>query len=245
MLRRLLIPVFLIGLVVPGAMAQEETPTTQIYIATYKISFGDIPGWTEDYNTDGVPILEALVEEGVIRGFNMRMHNTGGEYNIRQGIIGDDGTDFDSFWEQYLDRLRAANPQSFARTNRMIQAHQDEVWTIDVLNIGDGDGPGAYFYEAKFQVNFQDLESFAGMWEQDVFPALDQAMADGLLRGYVTQGHHTGGPFNWKIGFLFDEWDDIDDVEAVVFGAMPLDHPMWDLFSAHVDELWQAMPSPN
>ena len=33
----------------------------------------------------------------------------------------------------------------------------------------------------------------------------DKAIADGLIQGYVVEGHNTGGRFNWKIVWLYDD----------------------------------------
>lgn len=247
MLRRLLLPAFLIGfaapgLVAPSLVAQDGPTANRIYIATYKISFADIPEWSQIYSEHSVPVLEGLVEEGLITGFNVRMHHTGGEYNIRQGILGHEGTDFDAFWEAYLGGLAEANADAFERWSRMIQAHADEIWNLDVVSLGDGGGGAQYFYEAKFQVNFADMDVWNGMWEEKVFPVVERLMADGLLNGYVVQGHNTGGRFNWKVGWLYDEWDNFDEIEGAIFEAVPLDDPLWRLFSAHQDELWQALP---
>ena len=83
------------------------------------------------------------------------------------------------------------------------------------------------------------------IWAETLLPVADQAIADGMLQGYVVEGHNTGGRYNWKIVWLYDEWDNLDELEAAIFAAAPLDHPMWEMFSAHRDEIWQALPPPN
>jgi len=61
----------------------------------------------------------------------------------------------------------------------------------------------------------------------------------------VVQSHNTGGDYNWKMLSLVDQWDMIDDLQEVAFGAAPLDHPFWKMFTAHRDELWEALPPPS
>ncbi len=244
MLRRLLLTALLLGLTAPGVIAQQDQVGTRIYVALFNIKYSDIPQWTADYYDQGVPILEALVAEGAITAFNILMHHTGGEYSIRQGLIGDDDTDYEAVWDTYLGQLAQANATAFERSNRMILAHVDEVWNIDVSNIPNG-GDTQYLYEAQFQVNFADMERWNELWAEDLLPTADQAMADGLLQGYVVEGHNTGGRFNWKILFFYDEWDNFNEIEAAIFEAAPLDHPVWSMSTAHKDELWQALPPPN
>lgn len=241
MLRRLLLIAFLIGLAAPGVTAQDDQVNTRIYVALYKISYADIPEWIEIYYEHSVPVLEALVEEGAITGFNIRMHQTGGEYNLRQGIFGNADTDFDAFWGAYLGRMAAADAVAFERSSRMIQAHTDEVWNLDVINVPDGAGTG-YVYDAQFQVNFADMDRWNRMWAETLLPVGDQAIADGLIQGYAVEGHNTGGRYNWKILWFFDEWDNFDELEAAIFEAAPLGHPIWGLFSAHRDEIWVTVP---
>jgi len=60
----------------------------------------------------------------------------------------------------------------------------------------------------------------------------------------VTESHNTGGKFNWKVIMLIEEWDTIDDLHVRIFDAAPMSHPIWDMFTAHKDELWEALPPP-
>ena len=39
--------------------------------------------------------------------------------------------------------------------------------------------------------------------------------------------------------------DALDEFNAMIFEAAPLDHPIWNMFSAHMDELWEALPPPS
>jgi hypothetical protein len=226
------------ALVTLGIGAQENQ---RVYVAYYQISYGDLQEWIADYYNNSVPVLDALVEEGVITGFSARMHSTGGEYNIRQALLGTADTDFEDFWDKYLSRLAARDPAASQRGGRMIMAHYDEIWNIDEVNIPDG-GTAKYFYDAQFQVSFADLEAWNRMWDETFGPALQQAVTDGLMLGWVEESHNTGGKFNWKIITLVEDWDTLDEVTAAVFEAAPLDHPIWSMFSAHMDEIWEVLP---
>lgn len=244
MTRRSILASLVIALGASAACAQQAPQNTRIYTALFNIHYGDIPQWTADYEELFRPILDDLVAEGMLNGYNMWMHHTGGEFTIRQGFIGDDDTDYDDVWDAYLSRTAAAHPEASERSNRMILSHRDEIWNLDVVNLPTG-GATKYMYEAQFRVNFADLEEWNTIWAEDVYPSMDQAIADGILQGYVIQGHNTGGEYNWKLVSLYDEWDNLDEIEAALFGAAPLDHPLWMMFTAHKDELWQEMPAVN
>ena len=91
-------------------------------------------------------------------------------------------------------------------------------------------------------MNFSDVEAFNETYNSEIVPVLEGARADGFLAGWVVQEHNTGGDYNWKLGLLIDEWDDIDELQAAMFGSIPLTHPFWGMFTAHKDELWENLP---
>ena len=227
-----------------SAVAQEQQPTGRVYVAYHQVSYGDLLEWMDLYNQHSVPVLDALVEEGVLTGYGAWMHHTGGEYNIRMGFRAGPNADFGPFWNQYLARLAARDAEAFERGSRMITAHHDEIWNIDQTNVPDGAG-ARYFYDAQFQVNFADLGAWGEMWHDTFGPTMERAVSEGLIVGWVEESHNTGGRFNWKVIMLVNEWDALDEFNAMIFEAAPLDHPIWNMFSAHMDELWEALPSPS
>ena len=245
MLRRITLVLTLCGLMAPVLVAQNAPVNTRVYISLYNVRYGDIPEYTAFYEANTRPILESMVAEGTITGFGIRMHHTGGEYTIRQRLSGTDDTNFETAALVLNTRLMESNPSGSERQNRMIQAHTDEVWTIGRRNVPENTGTVQYVYEAQFQVNRAELPRWSQIWEDDMYPVLERAIADDLLAGYVVLEHNTGGRFNWKILWLSETWDSIDDFEAAFFGAAPMDHPMWSMYTSHRDELWQALPPAN
>ena len=232
-------------LIAPGLIAQNAPVNTRVYISLYNVRYGDIPEYTAFYEANTRPILESMVAEGTITGFGIRMHHTGGEYTIRQRLSGTDDTNFEAAALMLNTRLAESNPSGVERQNRMIQAHADEVWTIGQLNVPEDTGNVQYVYEAQFQVNRAELPRWSQIWEDDMYPVLERAIADDLLEGYVVLDHNTGGRFNWKILWLHETWDSMDDFEAAFFAAAPMDHPMWSMYTSHRDELWQTLPPAN
>ena len=232
-------------LIAPGLIAQNAPVNTRVYISLYNVRYGDIPEYTAFYEANTRPILESMVADGTITGFGIRMHHTGGEYTVRQRLSGTDDTNFEAAALMLNTRLAESNPSGVERQNRMIQAHADEVWTIGQLNVPEDTGNVQYVYEAQFQVNRAELPRWSQIWEDDMYPVLERAIADDLLEGYVVLDHNTGGRFNWKILWLHETWDSMDDFEAAFFAAAPMDHPMWSMYTSHRDELWQTLPPAN
>ena len=126
----------------------------------------------------------------------------------------------------------------------MIQAHEDEIWNITSQHFSDPAPEDAYLYEALFQVGYDDLDEWNRYWSESVTPILDQAMEDGLLGAWVILGHNTGGRYNWRILYFFEEWDDMDDLFELVLGQIPSDAAIWQQIQAHDDVIWAAVPDP-
>ena len=240
---RLILAALTLLVLATGVRAQDAEPATEVYVAYYKVSYADLPQWIADYHEFSTPILQNLVDDGAIVGFGAFMHHTGGEYNIRQAIRGNEDTDFDAFWDAYLGRL-AENAEATERGGRMIQAHVDEIWEIQEINVPDG-APAQYFYDAHFQLSFADMEEWNRLWDATVKPVLEQAVADGTIAGWVEEGHNTGGRFNWKIITLYNEWDNIDETIASFYEAIPPDHALWGMIMGHNDIIWETIPPPE
>ncbi len=83
----------------------------------------------------------------------------------------------------------------------------------------------AYMYAATYHYNFADEAEWYRVWDDAAAPLLDRAMEDGILGGWVTLGHNTGGRHNFKVLFLFEDWDHIDDITEQVLGTMAKESP--------------------
>ena len=230
------------------AAAQETEDEGLLYVANFKIAYSDLEEWIGIYHEHSVPVLQQLQEEGVITGWNKWQHSTGGEYNWRFVIFAEQWGQYDQFWEEYLGRMQERSAEAFARANAMIQAHTDEVWSITGINFPDPVPETAYLYESLWQIGFDELDEWNRIWSESVGPILDQAMEDGLLWGWVVLGHNTGGRYNWKALYFFEEWDDMDDMFGRVLGQLTSDAELRQQISskiqAHDDVIWAAVPDP-
>ena len=237
-------------LAAPSLPAQqaEEQPPTQVYVAHHKISYADLEEWNALYHEHAVPILRELVDEGVIQGWGAWQHSTGGEYNWRFAVRASQWSQLGEFWEAYLGRLAERAPEAFARTGAMIQAHYDEIWDVTQVNVPEGLN-AQYLYDSRFQISFAEMAQWNSIWTDVVVPILNQAMEDGLLGGWVIKGHNTGGRYNWKVLYLFEEWDDMDDLFERVLSQLTADAELWqrigNMLRAHDDVIWASVPDPS
>ena len=72
-------------------------------------------------------------------------------------------------------------------------------------------------------------------------------MADGLLGGWVQLTHNTGGAHNYKVLYLFEDWDHMDDFFAFTQSTMLEKHgeeftKFGSLIQAHDDVIWAPAP---
>ena len=228
--------------------AQEQADPAHVYEAFYRISYADLEEYNRQYWEYSVPILTELQEEGVIEGWTQWEHHTGGEYNIRFAARTFDWASFDTFWSQYLSRLEdAMTAAEWDSSNRMLQAHQDEIWNVAQANVPAG-LQASYLYTASFRLNFADMPEWDRIWTELQVPILNEAMNEGLLGWWVKLNHNTGGPHNSKTLFLFEDWDDIDDLLSKLLGTLAEQHPadfrtLNEMFREHNDIIWVPTPS--
>ncbi len=248
MIHRILQVSLVLALFAMPAVAQDAGQGEQVYVASFKIGYADLGDWITSYQEHDVSVLQGLQESGLIVGWNVWQHNTGGEYNWRFAVRTDNWAAFAKFWQEYLGQTAELAGVGSQRIGRMIQAHYDEIWDITEVNVPEG-LTASYLYDARFQIAFPDVDAWNEMWAEHAAPVLNQAMKDGLLGGWVTEGHNTGGRYNWKVLYLFEEWDDIDDVLGRLLGALTSDPEVWNhmgsLIAAHDDVIWEAVPDPD
>lgn len=233
------------------AVAQQPRAAAYVYEAFYRIGYDDLDAWNASYWNDSVPVLEQLQQEGVIEGWAQYQHHTGGDYNIRFVVRTYDWASIETFWNEYLDRMQAAmSSEANQRRTRMIVEHRDEIWGIGQVDVPDG-LEVTHLYSSLFSVNFADMQEWQALWNDAAGPILEQAMADGLLGGWVRLDHDTGGPYNSKFLFLFEDWDNIDDVIFDrMIGTLVEEQPeQWArltaLFDRHNDVIWEPTAPPE
>jgi hypothetical protein len=202
-------------------LAQEVTSVSHIYEAYYQIDRSDLDDWNRIHQTVSVPVLNALVEEGVIAGWSHWQHDAGDEYNVRLAMRSNNWAAFDTFWSEFLDR----RSEIATAEARLIQAHKDEIWNVVDASNAPIDGELNFLYASTYQINFADLDEWNRIWAEAAAPILSQARQEGLLEGWVVLAHNTGGPHTSKVLYFFDSWDDIDDMFDLLTERLADEYP--------------------
>ncbi len=226
---------------VPGE-AQEARPISHVYEAYYQVNFADIEEWNRLYWEHDVPVLTALRDEGLIQGWSHSQHDAGGEYNVRMAIRVYDWASIDTFWAEYLTRLEEEyTAQEWERSSRITQAHHDEIWSFGASLFADPQVNTGYMYASTFRINFGDEDAWNHLWQEASFPIMQRLIDAGQLGGVVKLNHHTGGPHNSKILYMFEDWDQIDDFFEAVLAGLEEDGSLNRIFrmvEAHDDVIW-------
>jgi len=227
-----------------AAAAQDQQPPRYVYEAYNRVS--DLGAWNGFYREYAVPILRQLQSEGVIQGWSASQHHTGGDYNSRWAIRTYDWAGINRFWSEFFSRVASTVPaERMDAWLALSQAHRDEIWEFGTINTSQR--PTNFMYQAAFQIGFADLDEWNEAFDSTTRPVLDELMAEGLLGGYVVFNHNTGGARNWKLLYLFEEWDKMDDFFQQMFSRITARNPaapqVSHLVRSHADDLWVPVPA--
>lgn len=237
---------FLMVLIFLGTLsagAQDDADSGGLfYIADYNIDWQSLADWNEAYWEHSVPILQTLVDEGIITGWSAWQHNSGGDYNWRMVIDAADWDNFNEFWDEYLGRLPE---EAMQQTSPMIRSHRDQIWDNEMSNFPESAADAKWAYEALYQVDFTDIEEWTDDMKDKDISVWNSAMEKGLLAGWAVMGHNTGDRFNHGQVFLFQEWDQMDDFMNYSFEAIMSDEERWtkigSMMKGHTDAIWERV----
>ncbi len=232
----------------PSLLSQDQPGPAHVYEAYYRISYADLGEYNRQYWEYSVPILTELQEEGVIQGWNQWQHHTGGQYNIRFAVRTNDWVSNQTFWAEYNSRVEdAMTAAEWDSSGRMLLEHRDEIWNIAEANVPD-ELATSHLYSAAFRLNVADLPEWDRIWTEVQVPIVNEAMSESILGGWVKLNHNTGGPYNSKVLYLFEDWDHIDDFLTKLLGTLAEEHPadflkINSMFREHDDIIWVPTPS--
>lgn len=219
--------------------AQSDQP--HVYEMYFEIDFPDVPTWIEFYQTHEVPVLERLVEEGVLNDFGVWVHEAGGEYNVRYNIVAPNWASLGDFQDAYFSRM---DPEALGGALSMVREHTDEIWVIGASSFPEGWAAGL-IYEAAYGFGFDGADRWNTNFQEFGQPALERAVDEGLIEAWASLNHSTGGDYTSKFIYWIEDWDQTDDalaflaqtrqdMGAVMENARPI--------TRHSDNLWRPVP---
>lgn len=224
-------------------VAQSDSP--RVYMMFFQVDFPDIPAWIEIHRQHEVPILDSLVEEGTLLAYDLWVHDTGGEYNVRYNFVAPNWDALGDFQEALYQRM---DPGVWEKWFSMIRKHTDEIWAISASDIPEGGSMSPVVYESSFFVDFARQAEWNADFETYGRPALERAKDEGLIGAWAELHHDTGGPWNVKYVYWLDSWDAADDAFArmgEIQKELGRDPESGRMIRGHVDDVWRTVTGSN
>ncbi len=201
-----------IALIAPRRIvAQSDAPV--VYMMYMTADIPDVPRWIERFRSKEVPILDSLKKEGRLVDYTLWQLASGGKYNLKYSIVMTKWDDVDDFMQAFYGRLGEQSTQEWLS---MIRDHSDEIWRVGERDIPEGRASSPIVVESTFQIDYGKQGPWQGDLQKRGKGVLDRAMKSGPLRAYASLYHDTGGAWNAKYLYWLNDWDQVDDLMALL-----------------------------
>ena len=101
-----------------------------LVVSFQKIKMGEVQNATKTINEKFAPILNGLVDDGMLESWGLFNHTWGDEWNMNIWYVVKDMAAFDKFWEEYMKRISEQQPTAWAELRGYIMEHKDNIYTI-------------------------------------------------------------------------------------------------------------------
>ncbi len=240
---RRLVPILVLAsalLAPPPAVAQSDQP--RVYMMYFTVDIPDIPKWIDNYQRKEVPLLDSLKEEGRLMAYDVWVHDTGGEYNLKYNFVLSNWNAIGDFMDAYYSRL---DPDAVTEWLSTMREHTDEIWMLGDSHIPEGGSDSPVMYESSFHIDWSKQGEWGADFMKNGKPALERAMDGGPLVAWASLHHDTGGPWNVKYVYWVESWDQIDDLLMMLGEARQqsgMDVESLRAVRAHADNVWRSVP---
>jgi len=113
-----------------GNSLAQDNDQQILVVSQNMVSMSDVGKVNKLGDSIFVPVLKELVDEGYILSFGQFNHNWGDEWNVNYWYVAKDMTAFDTFWNEYTNRVSKRHPGAFGSAVKYFQAHKDNIYTI-------------------------------------------------------------------------------------------------------------------
>jgi len=113
-----------------GSIQAQDSENPLLIVSFQKIKMGEVQNATKTINEKFAPILNGLVDEGMLQSWGLFNHTWGDEWNMNVWYVAKDMAAFDEFWEEYMKRISEKQPNAWAELRGYIMEHKDNIYTI-------------------------------------------------------------------------------------------------------------------
>lgn len=110
-----------------GISLAQEMEQPLLVVSFQKVKMGEMQNANKIINENFAPVLNALVDEGMLRSWGLFNHTWGDEWNLNVWYVAKDMMAFEKFWNEYMKRL---NKDAWAKIRGLIMEHKDNIYTI-------------------------------------------------------------------------------------------------------------------
>jgi hypothetical protein len=110
--------------------AQDSEKPTILVFSQNMVKMSDMGKVNEMVDSVFSPILNGLVDDGKLSGWGQLTHAWGDEWNLNFWYSVKDMETFNSFWGEYVKRVREKHPDAFGEATSYFQAHKDNIYSI-------------------------------------------------------------------------------------------------------------------
>ncbi len=106
----------------------DENPL--LVVSSQKVKMTDMGKVNKLFNEKIAPILNGLVDEGMLYSWGLFTHAWGDEWNSNVWYVAKDMQAFSTFWDEYVKRIGEQQKEAWAELRGYIMEHKDNIYTI-------------------------------------------------------------------------------------------------------------------
>ena len=120
----------IIFIFVAGNISAQNEEHPLLVVSFQKVKLSDIASANKLINEKFAPILNSLVDEGMLYGWGLFNHAWGDEWNVNIWYTVKNMDAFSKFWDEYIKRVREKQPDAWNELRGYIQEHKDNIYSI-------------------------------------------------------------------------------------------------------------------
>lgn len=126
----IMLAVLMLYILTAGNISAQDQPNNILVVSYQKVKFGAIDDANKLFNEKMGPVLNSIVDDGMLRSWGLFNHAWGDEWNVNVWYVVDNMEAFTKFWQEYVKRLNEKSPGAFEGMREYIMEHKDNIYTI-------------------------------------------------------------------------------------------------------------------
>ena len=226
------------------AFAQEEddpkgvTYATYLYCDTSKEASMD-----EQVAEFDKPVLDKLVEDGVMNAWGWMRHHTGGQWRRIRWFSADSVQDAIDALDAMSDALDAAGEKSDRTPSDACPNHDDYIWQVESTSNADASTRGNVGMSVYYTCDISGEARADEIFDELFAPVMNQYVEDGKLSSWGWQSHVIGGSFRRLQTITADDYETLlatrqEALDTIYSEDSKLGAEFAKICGPHHDYLW-------